>query len=166
MTDFEPSGLLIDYFYICKRKLYLYFYKISFENRNDAILIGKEIEESYFKDSLKSITVDNSKIDFITIEDKVVVHEIKKSRALESAHIWQVKYYIYQLRQKGINSEYGIIHYPLLKRKISVNFNEIDQTRIQEAIEKIREVLSLSQPPSVIKKPFCSKCAYYEYCYI
>lgn len=166
MADFEPSGLLIDYFYICKRKLYLYFYKISFENTNDSIQIGKEIEESFFKDSLKSITVDNSKIDFITIEDKVVVHEMKKSKALESAHIWQVKYYIYQLHQKGIDSEYGIIHYPLLKRKISVNFNEMDQARIQETIEKIREVLSLSQPPQVIKKPFCSKCAYYEYCYI
>lgn len=41
-------------------------------------------------------------IDFIREHQEL--HEIKKSKAIEEAGIWQVKYYLYYLEERGVKT--------------------------------------------------------------
>ncbi|WP_369461588.1 Dna2/Cas4 domain-containing protein [Thermoclostridium stercorarium] len=42
--------------------------------------------------------------------------KVKKSKSIEEAAIWQVKYYLYYLKRLGIEEVTGIIDYPLLRK--------------------------------------------------
>jgi len=159
-------GIEVSYYIVCIRKLWLFSRGIGFEETSDYVEIGKIISESYFKrEKFKEIGIGSSKIDFITIGDEVVVNEVKKSRKLEEAHIWQTKFYIYVLQNHGINSKLGIIHYPKLYKKIRVEFQEEDKGKIIKSLEKVNEIKLLKKPPEIDKKPYCKGCAYYEFCY-
>ena len=53
-------------------------------------------------------------IDFI--KEHQELHEIKKSKAIEEAGIWQVKYYLYYLKQRGVKGLTAKIDYPMIKK--------------------------------------------------
>ena len=70
------------------------------EQNSELVAIGKVVDETTYKKEKKSILIDNTiNIDFI--ENKTLRHEIKKTKAIEEAGIWQMKYYIYYLEEKG-----------------------------------------------------------------
>jgi CRISPR-associated exonuclease Cas4 len=69
------------------------------------------------------------------------------------------------LKNKGIKVSHGIIHYPKAKRIQRVDFEKKDEEIIENALNNIERVIHLSNPPPVIHKPYCKKCAYFEYCY-
>ena len=94
------------------------------------------------------------------------MHEVKKQKSIEEAGIWQLKYYIYFLRKRGINIEKGILDYPKLKKREEIFLTEEDEKRIEEILLEIREIVNLKLPPKLEKLKICKKCAYFEYCYI
>ncbi len=161
------SGTKIAYYIVCKRKLWLFAHNINFETYSDFVQIGKLISEEYFKrEKHKEIMIgDTVKIDFVRLGDEIVVHEVKKSKKLEEAHIWQVKFYIYTLKKKGIKCNSGVIHYPKLLRKVDVKFTPEDEKMIHDILKEAEKVLEGEAPPP-IKASYCTKCAYYQFCYI
>jgi CRISPR-associated exonuclease Cas4 len=160
------KGTEVSYYIVCKRKLWLFSHGINFERFSDYVEIGKIISESFFKrEKLKEVEIGSFKIDFIKIKDEIIVNEVKKSKKLEEAHIWQTKFYIYNLQKLGINSKRGIIHYPKLFKKIDVELSDEDKIKIEEALSKIAEIKTKKEPPEIIEKGYCKKCAYYEFCF-
>ena len=111
--------------------------------------------------TLKEETVN---IDFI--RNWKVIHEIKKSKAIEEAAIWQVKYYIYFLKKRGIEIEKGIIDYPEIRERKEIILSEEDEIRLEKILKEIEEICKNESSPEVINGKQCKKCAYYEYCYI
>ena len=102
------SGSMINYYFICKRKLWLFTKNIQFETGSENVILGKIIDEESYSNKRKQIQLDQTiNIDFL--DDWRIVHEVKKSKALEESAIWQVRYYIYYMQEKGISIEYGII---------------------------------------------------------
>jgi CRISPR-associated exonuclease Cas4 len=159
------TGTQIAYYVVCKRKLWLFSHQICFEKYSDYVELGRLINESSFKEEKhKEIEIGDVKIDFIKTKNGVIVHEVKKSRKLEPAHIWQVKFYIYTLQQFGITCNSGIIHYPKLFKKINVDFTEEDRAVIEKFKKEINLILNSKLPP-VINQSYCKKCSYYEFCY-
>jgi len=161
------TGTKIAYYFVCKRKLWLFSNNITMEKFSDLVDIGKLISETTFKrEKEKEILIgDTIKIDFLKIGDEIVVHEVKKSRKLEEAHIWQVKFYIYTLQKLGVKCNSGIIHYPKLMRKIDVKFDNCDIEKIEIIRQEIIELLKMNIPQP-IKKSYCNKCAYYSFCFL
>ena len=159
------TGTQIAYYVVCKRKLWLFSHQISFEKYSDYVELGKLInEEAFKKEKHKELELGDVKIDFIKTKNGIVVHEVKKSRKLEPAHIWQVKFYIYKLKELGINCSSGIIHYPKIFEKIEVKFTEEDKKIIENFKKDINRILESPLPPP-IKVKYCKKCSYYEFCY-
>ncbi|MEO0253714.1 MAG: CRISPR-associated protein Cas4 [candidate division WOR-3 bacterium] len=168
LIEEKITGTQVAYYIVCKRKLWFFSHYIQMEESSDYVQIGKVIsEESFRREKYKEVEISNLKIDYIKIDDKIIVNEVKKSRRLEESHIWQVKYYIYRLKKLGLNCSKGFIHYPKLYRKIDVNYNDSEDTaKIEEALLKIKEIINLEKPPAPINKSFCKKCSYFELCYV
>ena len=71
------------------------------ESDNENVMLGKLLDENSYRRDDKHINIDNViNIDFI--KEHQELHEIKKSKAIEEAGIWQVKYYLYYLKQRGV----------------------------------------------------------------
>jgi CRISPR-associated exonuclease Cas4 len=135
------------------------------EQNSDTVAIGKFISESTYIREDHEIKIDDIVLDFYDKNSKVI-HEVKKSDKMEETHIWQVKYYISVLEEKGIAGVTGVIDYPKLKQKINVQLLDEDRTKLVEIRSDIDRILKLETPPAVINKPFCKQCAYYDICYI
>ena len=96
------TGIMIYYYFVCKRKLWYFVNEINMEAEDENIILGKLLDENSYKRDDKHINIDNViNIDFI--KEHRELHEIKKSKALEEAGVWQVKYYLYYLKQRGVD---------------------------------------------------------------
>lgn len=153
------------YYFVCKRKLWCFANGIQLEDENEDVIIGKLIDENSYSKEDKHIMIDNTiNIDFI--KDWKILHEVKKEKSIEEAGIWQLKYYIYFLRKRGVDIEKGILDYPKIRQREEVTLEEGDIEKIENILNEIKNIISLKTPPKLEKLKICKKCAYYEYCYI
>lgn len=161
----EVTGVMIYYYEVCKRKLWYFYNEIQMEQGNENVAIGKTIdEESYSRDE-KHINIDNIiNIDFI--RSKGVLHEVKKSKKIEEASILQVKYYLYFLKNRGVDNIKAKIDYPLLKQSIEVTLTDEDIMKIEDILLDIEKIVESNIPPMLEKKRICKGCAYYDLCFI
>ncbi len=162
------TGTQVAYYFLCKRKLWLFSKGLGMEKNSELVHLGKVIDEFAFQRERRQEGYSDEpvRVDFMRVRDGIVVHEVKKSSSLEEIHEWQVKYYIWYLRRKGISVKGGVIHYPRSFRTRKVDFSADDARLIEEALRGIREVLSLPQPPPPRRTKICRRCAYFEFCFI
>ncbi len=167
LDDIEYTAVQVAYYKICKRKLWLFSKGIQYEHEDENVMIGKFLDEITYKRLKKNrqVLIGRLKVDFITSDNGVVINEVKKSRKMEESHIMQVKYYLWAFRKLGINAKYGIVRYPKLLRRIKVSLSENDELEILQILNDIEKILKMEYPPAVINKPYCKKCAYYQFCY-
>lgn len=162
-SQFQVTGTEFNYYLICHRKMWLFSHDIHMEHTSDNVFIGKLLDEHTYPRQKKEILIDGMiKIDFM---DDEAVHEVKKSNRLEEAHIGQVLYYIYCLRQKGVDIRKGVINYPKLKKTTEVELTEEKEKDIREMLIKIGELKSMAPPPDVLNSKICRKCGYEDFCY-
>lgn len=159
------TGTMFYYYFVCNRKLWLFTNAIQLEEENENVKIGKLIDENTYSRELKHILIDDTiNIDFI--KEWKIIHEVKKQKSIEEADKWQLKYYIYFLKKRGIEIEKGILDYPKLKKREIIFLEKQDTIKIEEILLKIKEIVKDKKPPIVEKKKICKKCAYYDYCFI
>jgi len=161
-------GTYINYYFHCPRHLWLFAHNINMEQTSEDVYIGKIISENTYIRESHEIHIGNRdhdlSLDFFD-KRRRVIHEVKKSNKMEELHIWQAKYYLYVLELLGIEVKYAEIDYPKLKRIIKVYLDNNDRIEIDKTIENIEQILKFIQPPTIINKPYCRKCSYYEFCY-
>lgn len=161
----EITGMMVYYYFVCKKKLWYFANQIQMEQNSELVEIGKIIDETSYKNQEKHILIDNTiNIDFI--KNNVILHEVKKTKSIEEASIWQVKYYMYYLEQKGVENIKAKIDFPLIKETKDVVLNYEDRQALQNIITNIREIINSKNPKDVIQDKKCKKCAYYDLCYI
>ena len=133
------------------------------EQESDDVFLGKLLHEHSYKRKRKEVMIDGViKIDFI---DNDSVHEIKKSNRMEQAHRWQLLYYLYSLRQKGVDIRKGVINYPRQRRTTEVELTSEIEQQISNIIEKIINIESREFPPDAMDSRICKKCSYEDFCY-
>ncbi len=157
----------MNYYFHCKRQCYLHGNRINLENNSENVKIGKALHESKLSDSKNTeLEIDNIKIDKLS---KEYLTEIKKSDADENASKWQLYFYLYVLKSKGILRK-GKLEF-IEKNKTEKKMLILELTPEIEAelikyIEEIKILVESDNVPPVLHKKQCTKCAYYEYCYI
>ncbi|MGC9365329.1 MAG: CRISPR-associated protein Cas4, partial [Fidelibacterota bacterium] len=155
----------INYYFVCKRKLWLFSHQLNREHESDIVKMGRIIHEDSYEREKKEIRIgENLVLDFADVQTRVI-HEVKKSNKMEKAHEWQLKYYLYCLRGWDIEDFSGELNYPKLRKTVKVDLSSEDVERLAEVIEDIEKIISGPAPPPVKIKP-CLKCAYYEYCFV
>jgi CRISPR-associated exonuclease Cas4 len=113
----------------------------------------------------EELEIDGIKIDYYDAKNKIV-HEIKKSNKMETAHEWQVKYYIYVLEQNGIEGATAILEYPVLRKTKELVLSSIDREYIEKMKTEIQHVIESEKCPSVIDNKICNSCSYFEFCFV
>lgn len=161
--DLKVQGVKFNYYFVCKRKLWLFSNGISMEEKHERVQLGKLIHENSYKSKNKEVLIDNMiKLD---IFEKDEVREVKiTSRMMESDRL-QLQYYLYYLKQLGIERK-GTLNYVKEKRVEEVILNKTTEKFIEKTLVEIKELLKMPFPPKVEKYKYCKKCAYYEFCYI
>jgi len=161
----EVTGVMVYYYFVCKRKLWYFSNNLNMESTSELVGIGKLVDETSYSRERKNILIDEViNIDFL--KNWKIVHEVKKSRKIDEASKWQLKYYMWVLKNKGVQIEKGVLDYPLLRKREEVYLEEDDEYRLEHVINDIQTILTSDLPPDTINKSMCKKCAYYELCYI
>ena len=159
------TGVMIYYYFVCKRKLWYFCHEIRMEADNENVMLGKILDDTSYKRDDKHIDIDGIiSIDFI--RENHELHEVKKSRAIEEAGIWQTKYYLYYLEEKGVKNLRAQIDYPLLRKNRTVELTEEDRKQLDTVIEEIIHIKHQELPGNFQRSKLCYKCAYGDLCLI
>ena len=98
MIKEDVTGVMVQYFMLCKRELWFYINQINMNYNNDDISIGKALHENSFSREKKEIRIDNMVFDFVKNDDELVIFEMKKSSKLTIGAKYQLYFYMYSLR--------------------------------------------------------------------
>lgn len=173
------GGMLIGYYAICPRKAWQSMRGLWMEHESDAVAVGRVIgEKSYGRErkelDLTATAPDGTelvaRIDWADLREGIL-HETKKSRAVEDAHRWQLRFYLWLLKLSGVTGPggqpyRGILNYPALKRSEPVELTPDAEHRLAEMVAEIRRVAAAPTPPArIARRAFCRKCAFEELCY-
>jgi CRISPR-associated exonuclease Cas4 len=159
------TGTLISYYFICKTKLWLYANKINLEDNSEEVRIGKVLHEIN-EDRVDEVSIENIKVDKIT-KDYVV--EVKKSDSDIEAGKWQLLFYLYRLKQKGIVKKGRLEVFEKKKgekKRYEVVLDKESEKELLRILDDIKKIITASKPPKPKFESKCKKCAYYEYCFI
>lgn len=158
------TGMMVYYYNVCKRKLWFFSNEINMEDCSEDVKIGELLDQKSYGREDKHINIDNViNIDFFGNEN--ILNEIKKSNKIEEATIWQVKYYLYYLKQRGVVIT-AKIDYPLLKKNVYVELTDEDEINIEAMLQDIESITDSDTAPDKLQSGICKKCAYYDLCYI
>jgi len=166
----------INYYIVCRRKLWLFANGINMEHTSDTVLDGKLLHEnSYNQRAQRHTEIEISasyesvslygKIDFLDARSKII-HETKRSDKVEQAHAWQLKFYIWLLELNGMEGVRGLFEYPKLRKTDEIILNESDRKYMKEMVQHIPELIQSEKCPPRINSRICKNCSYYELCYI
>lgn len=118
------------------------------ETNSDIVYEGKLIHENSYEkrnEKYKEIEIEGIKIDFYDPHNKVI-HEIKKSKKMEKAHEWQLKFYIYILELAGIIGVTGILEYPEQKKNKEILLEDKDRLILQNTKQEIAQIVEANSP--------------------
>lgn len=159
------TGVMIYYYFICHRKLWYFCNEINMEQNSELVSIGKILDETTYNRENKSILIDDTiNIDFI--KNGAVLHEVKKTKSIEEAGIWQLKYYMYYLEQREVKNVSAKIDYPLIRETKEIYLEEEDRDILKNVEKNIEDIIKKDKPPKVINEKMCKKCAYFDLCYV
>lgn len=163
--DFFVTGTLIWYYCICKREVWLMARRLTPDEDDVNIDIGRFIHQNTYSREKKEIDLGNAKLDLIHNENgELVVGEVKKSsRFLESAKT-QLLFYLLQLKEMGIDAR-GELLIPAEKKRVQVELDATSEKEIQNIISEIENIVNDTSAPPPVKTKWCRNCAYSEFCW-
>ncbi len=163
--NIKINGTLIWYYNICVRETWLMLHQICPDQDNEYLELGRLISEESYSNNKKAINLNNIIFDLVKTKGKnIIIGEIKKSSKFKESSMMQLLYYLYNLKQRGINSS-GELLFPKEKRKITVELNDKAILKLKSQINDIRKLALLKVPPSAKKNKFCKNCAYKFFCW-
>jgi CRISPR-associated exonuclease Cas4 len=145
--------------------MWLFANKINLEDNSEDVRIGKVLHEIN-ENKVDEVSFENIKVDKIT---KDYVIEVKKSDSDMEAGKWQLLFYLYKLKQKGIIKKGRLEVFEKKKgdkKRYEVILSDENEKRLLEILKDIEKIIKNPFPLKPIFESKCKKCAYYEYCFI
>ena len=160
------NGTQINYYFICKTKLWLFSHNIQMEQESDNVKLGKTLHENSYKKE-NEVLIDNLiKVDFIKNKNPIEIHEVKKTQSMKKSHEFQLLYYIYYLKkEKGLENIVGYLNYPANRKTIKIELTEDKEKELKDILNDINKIIE-STIPKPKKSRICRRCAYFEFCFV
>jgi len=181
MQQLRIGGMLVGYHALCPRKTWLSANGLWMEQESDTVALGRHLDAATYARQKKGYDLDVNapalpgvrlvgKIDHADL-DGGVLHEVKKSRAAQDAHVWQLRFYLWLLRLAGVTRSDGAaftgrLDYPALRKTHEVTLGPDDEAALAAQVTDIAHTVRLPQPPPRLdRRSFCEACAFEELCY-
>jgi CRISPR-associated exonuclease Cas4 len=158
------SGTLVWYYFICKREVWLMGHEITPDEDFQSLEVGRAVHEIYYQRLSREISLEGIKLDLVERGRRKVCEVKASSKFLEAAK-FQLLYYLYRLRELGIEAS-GDILIPRERKRITVSLNEESERKLLVALGEIRKIVEVENPPKPKKGPFCKGCAYRDFCWV
>lgn len=159
------TGTLVWYYYICRREVWLMAHELNPETENSFLELGRLIHEDSYSREKKEFTAPGMKIDLLRKRDgQLIVAEIKKSSRFTKSATMQLVYYLWRLREMGIEAG-GELLVPKERKRFPVELTDELESNLLKAMEDIERIMNLEKPPAPAKISFCRNCAYAEFCW-
>ncbi len=168
------TGTMFNYYFVCHRELWLFAHGAQCETDSDAVRMGKHIHETSYAQEKKELDIDGTIVLDWFDAQRGVVHEVKKSPSMEIAHEWQVLYYVYYLKQKGLRTAEhekdlcikGEQNSQTLSMKKTVILTPDKERELREQIlPDIERIIAQDDMPSTQTWKVCKTCSYCDLCY-
>ncbi|MDR5674762.1 CRISPR-associated protein Cas4, partial [Halalkaliarchaeum sp. AArc-GB] len=98
------------------------------------------------------------------LQDGRVV-EIKPSSSLVEPATMQLLYYLWYLEEFAGVERDGVLAHPNERTREPVELDADHRKKVEDAIRGIHRVVTSDTPPEATEKPFCSSCAYHDFCW-
>lgn len=152
---------------------------IWMEQESETVALGRLLDENSYERADKHIEINAEAPDGTPLVGKIdranlkhgFLHETKKSRSCEDAHLWQVRFYLWLLYRNGVSRADGSpfrgqLDYPLLRRTETVTLEPAHVDELVEIVGAVQALAVREEPPArLTKRSLCSKCAYDELCH-
>jgi CRISPR-associated exonuclease Cas4 len=164
-SPWKVLGSYVQAFSICPRQVWLMSRQICPDESHELLQIGRLIQSQTYAREHKEVRFAHLTLDLIRRAGKnFVVAEVKKSsRALEAARM-QLAFYLFELRQMGIDAE-GELLFPEEKRREFVVLTPELEEKVVAVKQAVSQVVSQPLPPSPLRNRYCRRCAYGEFCW-
>ncbi|MEZ4884654.1 MAG: CRISPR-associated protein Cas4 [Chitinophagales bacterium] len=162
------TGTHIAYLQLCHRKLWLFANGLQMEHSSDLVLEGKLVHESSYGQRAKrfrEVDLGNVRIDFYDPKMNVV-HEVKRGKAVEVMHVWQLKYYLWVMELAGFEGVTGVLEYPRLRERKVVCLEDGDRERLKGMVREIEGIVGGVVCPERVRLKACGRCAYFDLCWV
>jgi CRISPR-associated exonuclease Cas4 len=133
------------------------------ETDSDRVKLGKLVHENSYERRKKEISIDNKIV--LDWQSDGVIHEVKLSDKMEEAHEFQLLYYIFYLKQKGVENLTGQIDYPKLRQTKEIELTAEKETELKKGLLEMEKTVSMEKPPGVEYMKICRSCSFAELCW-
>lgn len=161
---FRVTGVMMQYFEICKRELWFEYHDIEIDRSNPHVVQGTIVDDQSY-DYLNRETVRIGSIAPDMLQNGKIV-EVKPSKAFEDAKKSQLKYYLWYLETKYDIEKNGVLAYPKQRERADITLENDDREEIEDKINEIYDIVTKDEPPELEKKPACDSCAYKDFCWL
>lgn len=159
---FRVTGVMMQYYYVCKRELWFASRHLEIDRENSAVVRGTRVDESAYSEQRQNLSLGMISLDLL--QDGRVV-EVKPSSSLEEPARMQLSYYLWYLSEiVGVDRD-GVLAHPTERRREEVELTSDRREKVESAIRGIHSVITAEEPPEAVEKPFCSSCAYHDFCW-
>jgi len=160
------TGTLIWYAMICDREVWLMAHEIEPERDDARLEWGRFLGEiTYSRTRRKEISLPGMRLDLVESEGpRLVVGEVKSSSRFVDAARMQVLFYLWRLREMGVEAE-GELRFPEERRRAKVVLDEEGEQQLKAVMERVEAIRGLPQPPPAKRIRYCRSCAYRELCW-
>lgn len=163
IEEMYVRGVEMNYYFVCKRKLWLFSHNINFENESELVRLGKLIHREFYERDDKDVRIGPIAIDAVKRGRNLEIREVKKSKSMEKADFYQLAYYLFYLSNLGIEAR-GILSYPKLRESIEIELNDELFKEIERIVAEVEKV-KRGKIPQAERGKHCRKCAYFEFCF-
>lgn len=161
----KVTGTLINSYVVCPRQTWLIAHQMIGNQEDSNLEFGRFLQEKVYEREKKELTVGHLKLDVMKSKDgELIIGEVKKSSASREIAFMQLLFYLYELKEMGIDAT-GELLFPEERRKEIVVLNEEGIIKIEQLKQEISILITQDLPPVPRKLKWCKNCSFREYCW-
>lgn len=162
-TTFQVTGVMMQYYEVCKRELWFESRDIEIDRENPNVVRGTHVDDTAYDESRRNLSI-NGWIAPDLLDDGRVV-EVKPSSTLVEPARLQLLYYLWYLDRVADVQKEGVLAHPTERKRESVELTPEAAERVEAAIRGIYDIVKRESPPPAEELPYCDSCAYHDFCW-
>lgn len=159
----QVTGVMMQYFEMCKRELWFVAHDIDIDRSNRHVMRGTRVDKQSYSENSESIQIHGTIAPDLLDDGRIV--EVKPSSGSSGGKL-QLLYYLWYFKHKLDIDTTGVLAVPRERVREQVELTPEAENRVETALFEIQEIINRESPPLYEEKPYCDSCAYRDFCQV